>query len=60
VMLKQADEVLGQACWCEPELQFPHAPCPVAAQGPQALPQQNHEASPKTAVIRSSLRWDMT
>src|SRR5919197_3608409 len=46
VMLKQASEALGQAHWRLPELQVPQAPWLVAPQGPQALPQQNQDASP--------------
>jgi hypothetical protein len=62
-MLKQAAEVFGHAHWCEPELQFPQAPPPALPQGPQALPQQNHDISPKAGEplleqpITASVRW---
>jgi hypothetical protein len=45
-MLKHPVEVFGQAHWCEPELQLPHAPPPALPQGPQEAPQQNHDISP--------------
>src|SRR5690348_4439755 len=62
-MLKQAAEAFGHAHWCDPELQFPQAPPPALPQGPQALPQQNHDISPKAGEplleqpITASVRW---
>jgi hypothetical protein len=45
-MLVQAEETVGQACWCLLDAQVPQAPDPADPHGPQAAPQQNHEASP--------------
>ena len=44
-MAKQLSDVFGHAQWRLPDWQFPHAPPPAEPHGPQALPQQNHEAS---------------
>ncbi|MFD8527986.1 hypothetical protein ACFV0L_11315 [Streptosporangium canum] len=60
VIAQQASEVLGQACCRFPELQVPQAPLPVLLHGPQAVPQQNQETSPRTAACRSmggSVGW---
>src|SRR3954464_11871928 len=62
-MLKQPSEGLGQAHWCDPELQLPHAPPPALPHGPQEAPQQNHDISPYAAEplleqpIAVSVRW---
>jgi hypothetical protein len=54
VIAQQASEVLGQACCRFPELQVPQAPLPVLLHGPQAVPQQNQETSPRTGPSKSA------
>ncbi|GAA2782377.1 hypothetical protein GCM10020219_062360 [Nonomuraea dietziae] len=36
-----------------PELQVPQAPLPVLLHGPQAVPQQNQDTSPRTGPSKS-------
>jgi hypothetical protein len=52
-MAKQLSDVFGHAQWRLPELQLPHAPPPAEPQGPQAAPQQNHDASAVVGALGS-------
>jgi hypothetical protein len=62
-MLKQASDALGHAHWWDPELQVPQAPLPALPHGPQELPQQNQDISPKAGELlleqpmTVSVRW---